>query len=152
MIVFCSPATNYPKLTMIRVEAVILYATDMVSEVLIKLKRKIQLTSDWIKWMTLYWSYYFKALLMSFKTSWIVIREEQAPQPPLSQSHDFSAVSVTKLCILRKFVSLPSLHSKEILLAPKLKYSFKNKLICESRVSWCTLSRITPVKTNVLSN
>lgn len=46
MIVFCSPATNYPKLTMIRVEAVILYATDMVSEVLIKLKRKIQLTSD----------------------------------------------------------------------------------------------------------
>lgn len=91
MIVFCSPGTNYPKLTMIRVEAVILYATDMVSEVLIKLKRKIQLTSDWIKWMTLYWSYYFKALLMSFKTSWIVIREEQAPQPPLSQSHDFSS-------------------------------------------------------------
>lgn len=104
---------------MIRVEADILYATDMVSEVLIKLKRKIQLTSDWIKWMTLYWSYYFKALLMSFKTSWIVIREEQAPQPPLSQSHDFSAVYVTKLHILRTFVSLPLFHSKEILLAQK---------------------------------
>lgn len=58
---------------------------------------------------------------MSFKSSCIATHEEQAPQQPLSHPPNFSAVYVAELHVIRTFNSLPSFHSKEILLAPKLE-------------------------------
>jgi len=46
---------------------------------------------------------------MSFKSSCMVTRKEQAPEPPLSHSHNYSTVYVGELHVIRTFSSL--LHS-----------------------------------------